>query len=131
MLIAQVTDIHAAPDNTNLQRFDRVLTWLSHLSPDILVLTGDLTDGGWSEGYAQIANGLTAQSYPSLLLPDNADNRDLMRHVWGKGAWAHDSSEDALHFSYNRRGLHLIGLDTAVSENSYGDTWNGLIKRWL
>lgn len=129
MLIAQVTDIHAAPDNNHLQRFERVLTWVSHLSPDILVLTGDLIDGGWSEGYAQVASGLTTQSYPSLLLPGNADNRDLMRQTWGKGAWAHDSSEQALHFSHNHRGLHLIGLDTSVSEKSYGDVSGHL--EWL
>ena len=46
MLIAQVTDIHAAPGNENLSRFDRALSWLTHLQPDVLVITGDLTDSG-------------------------------------------------------------------------------------
>ena len=44
MLIAQVSVIHAAPDNDHLARFDRVLRWLAQLQPDALVLSGDLTD---------------------------------------------------------------------------------------
>ncbi|MDF7629953.1 metallophosphoesterase [Erwiniaceae bacterium L1_55_4] len=129
MLIAQVTDIHAAPDNNHLSRLERVLSWLSSFKPDILVVTGDLTDGCWPEGYAQIASMLAVQPYPSLLLPGNADNRDLMRQQWGNEQWAHDASGEALHFSQSASGLQLIGLDTSVSEQSYGDVTGHL--EWL
>jgi 3',5'-cyclic AMP phosphodiesterase CpdA len=55
MRIAQVSDIHAAPENDHLNRFDQVLILLAHLQPDVLILTGDLTDGHWREGYKQTA----------------------------------------------------------------------------
>lgn len=129
MLIAQVTDIHAAPDNNHLSRLERVLSWLNSFQADMLVLTGDLTDGYWPEGYAQIASMLTAQPYPSLLLPGNADNRDLMRQQWGNERWVHDVSGQSLHFSQSGAGLHLLGLDTSVSEQSYGDVTGHL--EWL
>lgn len=78
MLIAQVSDIHAAPDNDHLARFDRVLGWLAQLQPDVLVLSGDLTDDGWLEGYQQIAARLRQQRYPSIILPGNSDHRHLI-----------------------------------------------------
>lgn len=64
MLIAQISDIHASFENDHLQRFEQVLRWLANLHPDIVVLTGDLTEGGWREGYKEIAERLERQDYP-------------------------------------------------------------------
>lgn len=33
MIIAQLSDIHAAPDNDHLSRFDNALAWLAPLRP--------------------------------------------------------------------------------------------------
>lgn len=129
MLIAQISDIHAAPDNDHLQRFGRVLSWLDQVSPDVLVLTGDLTDGFWSEGYKKIAARLNAQRYPSLLLPGNSDDGGLMRHTWGNERWARDAPEEFLHFNHDADGLRLIGLDSTVREKSYGSVSGRL--EWL
>lgn len=82
MLIAQITDIHAAPDNDYLQRLEQVLSWLEQVGPDIMVLSGDLTDGGWDEGYVRIADQLKEQAYPTLILPGNSDDRVCMRKTW-------------------------------------------------
>lgn len=120
MLIAQVSDIHAAPDNDHLARFDRVLGWLAQLQPDVLVLSGDLTDDGWLEGYQQIAARLGKVPYPSLILPGNSDDRRLMRSVWGEDAWAKDACDGALHAVYEVDGLRLIGLDSTVEGHEYG-----------
>lgn len=133
MLIAQVSDIHASSINDGLLRFDRVLTWLTHLQPDALVLTGDLTDGHWREGYKQIAARLNEQNYPSFVLPGNSDDRHLMRAVWGKNNWAHDTSTEALHFIQDIGGLRLVGLDSTVDKQDFGSvtdhlTW--LDKQW-
>jgi len=120
MLIAQISDIHAFSDNDHLCRFDRLLTWLANLQPAGLVLTGDLTDGHWREGYKQIAARLDQQSYPSFVLPGNSDDRDLMRAEWGSKKWAHDSPDEALHFSYDAGDLRLIGLDSTVDAQAHG-----------
>ncbi|WP_333849631.1 metallophosphoesterase [Leclercia sp.] len=120
MLIAQVSDIHAAPDNDHLARFDRVLGWLAQLQPDVLVLSGDLTDDGWLEGYQQIAARLRQQTYPSLILPGNSDDRRLMRAVWGEDKWAKNGCDGALHAVYDADDLRLIGLDSTVEGQDYG-----------
>lgn len=129
MLIAQVSDIHASSENDHLQRFERVLTWLADLQPDILVLTGDLTDGGWREGYQQIAERLERQNYPSLILPGNSDDRRLMQMIWARPGWCPDALTPALHFSHDMGGLRLIGLDSTVDRQDYGSV-NGHLE-WL
>lgn len=129
MLIAQVSDIHASPENDHLSRFDKVLNWLTHLQPDVLVLTGDLTDGHWQEGYKQIADRLNQQNYPSLILPGNSDERSLMRSVWDENKWAHDAQGEALHFFHNTSGIRLIGLDSTIDYKDYGNVTDHL--EWL
>lgn len=129
MLIAQVSDIHASPENDNLQRFDRVLMWLTHLRPDVLVLTGDLTDGHWHEGCKQIAVRLSQQSYPSFVLPGNSDDRRLMRSVWAENKWATDVPAETLHFIHDVGSLRLIGLDSTVDTHDYGSVTAHL--EWL
>lgn len=47
MLIAQLSDIHAAPENDNLLRLHQAINLLLAVKPDVLVVTGDLTDDGW------------------------------------------------------------------------------------
>lgn len=129
MLIAQVSDIHASPGNDHLRRFDQVLQWLTHLRPDVLVLTGDLTDEYWREGYELIAARLNQQDYPALILPGNSDDRALMRSVWGENAWADDAAAGALHFSHDAGGLRLIGVDSTVEAEDYGSVTDHL--GWL
>lgn len=120
MLIAQITDIHAAPDNDHLERLEQVLSWLEQVGPDIMVLSGDLTDGGWDEGYVRIAAQLEEQAYPTLILPGNSDDRGCMRKTWGNERWLPDSQGEFLHFSHNAGGICLAGVDSSVSEQNYG-----------
>ncbi|WP_418336348.1 metallophosphoesterase [Rhizobium gallicum] len=50
MLIAQISDIHASPDNDGLARLKRAICWLATMQPAIVVVSGDLVNGGWREG---------------------------------------------------------------------------------
>jgi 3',5'-cyclic AMP phosphodiesterase CpdA len=129
MLIAQVSDIHASPENNHLDRFDKVLKWLAHLQPDVLVLSGDLTDGHWHEGYEQIAERLCQRPYPSLILPGNSDDRRLMLSVWGENRWSKNTPDGALHAVDHIDGLRLIGLDSTVDSQDYGSVTEHL--DWL
>ncbi len=49
MLKAQVSDIHASTEMIIFFGSNQVLNWLTHLQPDLLVITGDLTDGHWQK----------------------------------------------------------------------------------
>lgn len=126
MLLAQLSDIHAAPDNDNLSRLARAFTWLDTLQPDALVLTGDLVDDGWLAGYQAIANLLGSKSWPVFILPGNSDSHEMMRAVWNDQPW---SDTGAMHFVTEISGMRLIGLDTTVSGAAAGSVLEHL--PWL
>ena len=129
MLIAQVSDIHASPENNHLHLFKRALGWLAQVNPDVLVLSGDLTDNRWLEGYQHIATCLRQQNYPSLILPGNSDCRRLMQSVWDHNTWAKGTHDGALHFACDRGDLQLVGLDSTVETQEYGSVTEHL--GWL
>lgn len=116
MIVAQLTDIHAAPDNDNLARLARVLEWLEFIQPDALVVTGDLVDDDWFAGYAAIASLLKERPWPIFLLPGNADNPAMMRACWESHVW----TPETLHFSAEVKGLRLIGIDTTLKGQAKG-----------
>lgn len=127
MLIAQLSDIHAAPDNDNLQRLQRAIDWLLTLKPDLLVVSGDLTDGGWGAGYRAIDSALQRLACRSLILPGNADDKTIMCE--NLAAFAHRSAHDALHFHEQVDNVPVIGVDVTVTGESRGDIRPHL--RWL
>ncbi|WP_128292541.1 metallophosphoesterase [Afifella aestuarii] len=120
MIIAQISDIHAAPDNDNMTRFARALSWLDGLDLDALVMSGDLIEDGSSEEYREIAARLGALRCPVLLLPGNSDDRSAMRAVFSDrpGSVARG---DAMHFVAEIGGVRLVGIDTTLNDTSAGD----------
>ncbi|EOI3469289.1 metallophosphoesterase [Cronobacter turicensis] len=115
MIIAQLSDIHAAPDNDHLSRFDNALAWLAPLEPDVLVISGDLTDDHWRDGYSAIATRLETLSCRTLILPGNADDRAAMRAVWPSLA-----QQGPLHAVVDTPALRVIGLDSTVERSAVG-----------
>ncbi|HEY0208654.1 metallophosphoesterase [Acerihabitans sp.] len=120
MIIAQISDIHATPDNGNLSRLDRAMRWLDLMAPDGLVLTGDLIDDDWFDGYKAIAARLGKRSYPAFILPGNSDNGEMMRSIFGCNYWA-DGPSGALHFMADIGDIRLVGLDSTVKGTSAGE----------
>ncbi|RUM16883.1 metallophosphoesterase [Rhizobium phaseoli] len=128
MIVAQISDIHAAPSNDNLLRLNRALSWLSALEPDALVVSGDLIDDDWTDGYAAIAARLEALNCPFMLVPGNSDDRQFMRTAFATRYGAVDDC-DAMHFRAQIGGLGLVGIDTCLPGTSAGDVVQHLA--WL
>jgi Icc protein len=120
MIIAQLSDIHAAPGNDNLARFDRALAWLDQIDLNALVISGDLIDDNGLEGYEQIARRLTSRPWPTWVLPGNSDDKDQMRRQSGERFVAANASTSACHFVAHTGSLRLIGLDTTLPGESAG-----------
>ena len=97
MLIAQISDIHVTPDLSSLQTLERAIDWLKTFRPDALVVTGDLVDDGWRQGYRLIAECLRSLDCPVHLLPGNGDDAFLMRsELAAVGTWA--AAAGPMHF---------------------------------
>lgn len=119
MIIAQLSDIHASPNNANLARLEHALAWLETVGPDVLIVTGDLTDEDWHKGYATLAGQFNRLAYPVLILPGNADDREAMNQIW-KGMWVSNAPDSALNLVMETGALRLIGVDTTVPHNGAG-----------
>ncbi|NTJ51402.1 metallophosphoesterase [Agrobacterium rhizogenes] len=127
MIVAQATDIHAQIDNNNLSRFEKSIAWLAELKPDCLVVSGDLVDDGWAEGYSRLGDILRSLPCRSLVLPGNSDDKSVMRSILKD--FVGGASPGQLHFAERFDSMLLLGLDSTVDGASYGDIGDHL--PWL
>ncbi|MEZ2127937.1 MULTISPECIES: metallophosphoesterase [unclassified Sinorhizobium] len=119
MLIAQISDIHASFDNDGLARLERAVSWLATVQPDFLVLSGDLVNGGWAEGYRLIATALQSLPCRSMILPGNADDKSVMRAAMPEIDYWFDQAR--MHFAECYGDALIIGIDTCVDASARGD----------
>ncbi len=122
LLIAQVTDIHlfANPSNELLglptaNSFHAVLEQLQTLfpQPDILLLTGDLSQDGKPESYQCLQESLKPLGIPTYWLPGNHDQPTVMEEVLNQ-------APISLEKSFQAGGWQFILLDSAVSGCVHG-----------
>ncbi|MEN2991775.1 phosphodiesterase [Tistrella sp. BH-R2-4] len=143
MLIAQISDPHIRPRGQLYQglvdsnaMFAAAIRHLNRLAPrpDVVLLTGDVTDDGTPEAYAMARDMLDALAMPLLAIPGNHDERAAFRRCFsgmealgdGAGAGAGgvgDRPVDApLHLVADGFGpVRIIGLDVTVPGRHHGD----------
>lgn len=134
MLIAQMTDIHIgfAPDETpeefNHVRFraalDRLLSAPS--KPDMLVLSGDLTDRGDIESFEKTAALLARCPFPVWPLVGNHDSREGLLHAFPQVRL--DSG--FVQYAIEQEGLRVLMLDTFEPER-HGGAFCEERQEWL
>jgi 3',5'-cyclic-AMP phosphodiesterase len=114
-LIAQITDCHigfdrADPEEDNVQRLRAVLARLrdGRNRPDLVLLSGDLTNFGEPENYARLAEVIAGQPFPIHLMLGNWDHREVFRAAIPEA----QTSEGFVQFEAALPGLRLIALDT-------------------
>lgn len=128
MLIAQITDLHIRPRGKPAYRVsetnaltERALDAVANLNPrpDIVVITGDLTDCGLAEEYTLLKQLLSRLGIPTLLLPGNHDRRDTL--IAGLDLGPHAVLDSGfIQFVADLGPMRLIGLDTLVPGQSSG-----------
>lgn len=101
--VLQITDTHlgASEGNqlagiTTQQSLDSVLDIAAkETPPDLILLTGDLSDDGSDAAYQRLADRMATTGIPHAWLPGNHDNLEAMSRVWpgqyfqtiGAGEW--------------------------------------------
>ena len=117
MLIAQMTDIHigfdpeAKPEELNRIRFRETLARLLSApnTPDMLVLTGDLTDRGDADSFDKIAAQLAEVTCPIHPLMGNHDSREEMLRAFPD---CPTMEGGFLQYAVEQDGLRMLMLDT-------------------
>ena len=130
MLIAHITDPHIGLDlgplTDRLDTTQALRLALAHVrrldpAPEVLLLTGDLTDGGRTRDYATLHSLLHdelpghATGHPRVLaVPGNHDLSLSASQALGAAMpRATDAPPGRVCFRVEHGGLHFIGLDTA------------------
>ena len=133
MLIAQITDCHIGfdpgnPDEDNVQRLRAVLARLRDgpSRPDLLLLTGDLTNGGAADSYARLASLLAECPIPYRLLAGNWDERAALCAAFPDTA----SADGFVQFELTFPGLRIIALDT-TEPGRHGGAFCAARAAWL
>jgi 3',5'-cyclic AMP phosphodiesterase CpdA len=138
VLIAQITDIHvgfASDDGSggeelNLTRLRAVLERLAEgpNCPDLLVLSGDITDHGDAESFAKTAALLAEVPCPVLPLVGNHDSREGLM-----SAFPHIIPAEGGFLQYvvdAPAGLRIICLDT-LEDGRHGGAFCEARAAWL
>jgi Icc protein len=128
MLIAQITDLHVRPRGqaacrvveTNMlteRAFDAVAALRPR--PDVVLITGDLTDCGLVEENELLKSLLLRLPMPVYMVPGNHDRRDTLKQVFAD--WPTIVSDpDFIQFVVDDFPLRLIGLDTVTPGSGGG-----------
>lgn len=127
MIIAHITDFHvgriietaAGP----IDLHDRMLDAIAHLrglnpQPDLVLLTGDLSNHGNEADYIRVRQALQTLDMPIYIIPGNHDRRQTLRRVFaGHDYWP---QEGFLHYTLENYPLRIIALDTLLSGSHEG-----------
>ncbi|HCF18673.1 MAG TPA: metallophosphoesterase, partial [Rhodospirillum rubrum] len=145
MLIAQTSDLHIRPPGmlvggvvdtaAALEACVAHLQALAH-RPDLLLITGDLTQQGRPEEYAHLRRLLAPLDLPLLVCPGNHDDRAALRAgldglcPWPEPPGAGIPDGATLDLTFDLGPLRLIGLDSLRSGHS-GGALSASQEAWL
>lgn len=132
MLIAQVSDVHLgfAPggrDEPNRIRLDTVVAALidARPAPDILFVTGDLTEHGDVASYQQVREAFAGIGCPVHYMVGNHDRRAQFEQIWP------DRYADGfLQYVVDTPELRFLVLDT-LEEGRHGGGFCAVRAAWL
>jgi len=127
MLIAQITDPHLRVEGTRLfgavDTFGALQSAIDHLnaadlSPDAVIVTGDLVHDGAAEDYAALTGLLQQLPVPVYAVPGNHDRRELTRKALAFTGVVPD--QGPIRFTADAGPVSLVGLDTLVEGHAHG-----------
>lgn len=127
MLIAHLSDLHLCPDGTLYQgvldtapRLAEALAKAAAFAPDLLLLSGDLTEDGDAASYARLCDMLSGFPAPILAIPGNHDDRETFRTgLRGLADMIPLAPDGPLH-SLMDGPVRVIGFDVTVPGQHHG-----------
>lgn len=90
-LIAHISDLHVSASSFDEEMFMLAAQEINNLDPDMIILTGDLTDNGYYTEFEQVKKYLEAFDAPLFAVPGNHDARNLgyqtFEELIGEKSW--------------------------------------------
>lgn len=137
MLLAQISDLHiqlAGAQSELIQaeaHLSRCIDALNSLDPrpDLLVITGDLTERGKKDEYLILKPLLEKLDIPYLLIPGNHDSPAMLREVFHEHAYL-QTNTPFIQYAIDTWPLRIVALDTTVPMRSHGELCTARLD-WL
>ncbi|WP_459616359.1 phosphodiesterase [Bordetella sp. 2513F-2] len=129
MLIAQITDLHIRMPGQKAYRVVETDTFLPPAvralnaldpAPDVVLVSGDLTDFGRVAEYRHLKQMLDALRMPYYLMPGNHDARAELVQVFSDHAYL-EGPDGFVQYTIEDHPLRIIALDTVVPMQSHGE----------
>lgn len=106
-LIAHISDLHISNSTFNEEIFFEAVNQINELNPDIILLTGDITNNGYYSEFNKAIDYLNMFNSPLFAVPGNHDSRNL-------GFEAFENFLGKLNWVLNKfNELIIIGLDSS------------------
>ena len=116
--IVHISDLHIRNNVFNDEMFFEAVNQINDLNPDMVIVTGDITDKGYYSEFQKAVEYLNMIQCPLVIIPGNHDSRnvgyEVFEELFGDRSWVLTKDE----------GLTIIGLDS-----SEPDVDNGHIGR--
>ena len=114
-LIAHISDLHISKSEFDEDIFMEAVDEINHLNPDMIILTGDITNNGYLKEYEQATKYLGMFKSPLFAVPGNHDARNLgyqtFEEIIGERSWKLTKDEN----------FTVIGLDSSIPDESRGN----------
>ncbi|NIF20184.1 phosphodiesterase [Candidatus Pantoea multigeneris] len=128
-VLAHISDLHIkAAGRLSYQKVDtqqalqQCIDQLNQLrpAPDAVVITGDLTDFGRDEEYAEARALLDQLDLPWFAIPGNHDERSAFRRAFADKSWLPQNGE-FINWVVDDFPVRIVALDTTVPGQSWGE----------
>ena len=76
-VIAHISDLHISKSDFDEEMFMLAVAEINELQPDMIILTGDITNNGYYKQFKQATKYLAMFEPPLFAVPGNHDARNL------------------------------------------------------
>ena len=113
-VIAHISDLHVCKSDFDEDIFMQAVGEINDLQPDMIILTGDLTDNGYHVEFEQATRYLSLFEAPLFAVPGNHDSRNLgyqsFEELIGERSWKLTLGGE----------FTVIGLDSSSPDENRG-----------
>lgn len=113
-VIAHISDLHISKSDFDENIFIQAVTEINQLQPDMIILTGDITDDGYYREFEQATRYLEMFEAPLFAVPGNHDARNLgyqtFEELVGERSWKLTMGDN----------FTVIGLDSSTPDENRG-----------
>lgn len=114
-VIAHISDLHVSKSDFDEEMFMTAVAEINELNPDMVILTGDLTDHGYYKEFKRATKYLAMFEPPLFAIPGNHDSRNLgyrtFEELVGERSWKLTVDDK----------FTVIGLDSTSPDENSGD----------